>query len=185
MWMEGGHSLFLVFQSPLLLLTERSWKKGWAAEGGSHNAMAYLCHTVIPSNFIIKYILKFYCKTVSLGNWWVIHHFQFRIRCLSQVGNHKPKVLHLGDETNFWSNQKFGQWASWLLLYWSQDWVGHSSATSKLPSQLSRQQDQNLTIRFWAYSKFEPRRALLISPSSWARSRLALRGAARLNNPQL
>lgn len=54
-----------------------------------------------PSNFIIKYVLRFKSKIVTLGIYWVTHSFQPRIRCLSQAGNHKPNVLHLTDITLF------------------------------------------------------------------------------------
>lgn len=54
-----------------------------------------------PSNFIIKYIVRFNSKIVTLGIYWVIHYFQARIRYLSQAGNHKPNVLHLTDMTFF------------------------------------------------------------------------------------
>lgn len=107
--MEGGHSLLLVFQSPLLLLTERpfSSEKEARLQKVDHMMIWYIYDTMTPSNFIIKYILKFNCKIVTLDNYWVIHYFQLRIRCPSQAGNHKPRVSHLADKTNFWSNQKF------------------------------------------------------------------------------
>lgn len=69
--MEVGHSLLLVFQSPLPLLPERPFSS--EKEGGlqkvDHMMLLQIHNTVPPSNFIIKHILKFNCKTATPGNY--------------------------------------------------------------------------------------------------------------------